>query len=410
MSMLESPTVEPDRARPSLRVGALAIPALASLGAGAIHAAAMGVHNEHRAAVITFAVVAAFQLGWGVVALTSTRLPVAIVGAVGNAVLVGGWVMAKTSGIGFVKGLDEKEAVQWADGAAAALAAIAVLGVVVWALRGRPVMTSDITFRAATVPLAIVTVTAMVTGASHAHGATGHAHGGTDEVALAAGGGGSAGAGHTHSDGTAAAAEPVAFDPTKPIDLGGLPGVTPRQQAQAENLLAATLVDLPKWSDYKVAEAQGWHSIHDSITGYEHFINLPLLSDGRVLDPDHPESLVYQVDRATGKKKLVAAMFMAEPGTTLDNVPTLGGKLLQWHIHNNLCFTAGEQPTVAGLTNAQGECNPPLVKGTQAPMVHVWITQNVCGPFAALEGIAGGQIKAGETRWCDSAHGDHTHG
>jgi hypothetical protein len=28
-----------------------------------------------------------------------------------------------------------------------------------------------------------------------------------------------------------------------------------------------------------------------------------------------------------------------------------------------------------------------------------------CGPFAALEGVGGGQIKAGEERLCDHAHG-----
>ena len=35
-----------------------------------------------------------------------------------------------------------------------------------------------------------------------------------------------------------------------PIDLSGTPGVTPQQQAAAENLVAVTLVRLPKWSDY----------------------------------------------------------------------------------------------------------------------------------------------------------------
>jgi hypothetical protein len=38
-------------------------------------------------------------------------------------------------------------------------------------------------------------------------------------------------------------------------------------------------------------------------------------------------------------------------------------------------------------------------------MVHVWITPHPCGPFAALEGIAGGQISEGEERLCDHAHG-----
>lgn len=36
----------------------------ASLGAGAIHAAAIGVHNDHPAAVFTFTVLATVQIAW----------------------------------------------------------------------------------------------------------------------------------------------------------------------------------------------------------------------------------------------------------------------------------------------------------------------------------------------------------
>ncbi len=38
-------------------------------------------------------------------------------------------------------------------------------------------------------------------------------------------------------------------------------------------------------------------------------------------------------------------------------------------------------------------------------MIHVWTVAHPCGPFAALEGIGAGQIKPGETRLCDHAHG-----
>ena len=43
-------------------------------------------------------------------------------------------------------------------------------------------------------------------------------------------------------DGTATRRRPPEpYDPTQPIDLGGTPGVTPEQQAAAENLVAVTL-------------------------------------------------------------------------------------------------------------------------------------------------------------------------
>jgi hypothetical protein len=37
-------------------------------------------------------------------------------------------------------------------------------------------------------------------------------------------------------------------------------------------------------------------------------------------------------------------------------------------------------------------------------MLHVWLTPQACGPFAALEGIGAGQIKTGEERLCDHVH------
>ena len=44
---------------------------------------------------------------------------------------------------------------------------------------------------------------------------------------------------------TAAAVPSLQYDPTKPIDLGGVAGVTPEQQAAAENLVAINVVRLP---------------------------------------------------------------------------------------------------------------------------------------------------------------------
>jgi hypothetical protein len=210
---------------------------------------------------------------------------------------------------------------------------------------------------------------------------------------------------HGGTDTTTAASTSRPYDPTQPIDLSGFDGVTPEQQAAAENLVAVTLVRLPQWSDYKVAEAAGFHSIGDALTGHEHFINWDWINDDITLDPDHPESLVYQ-PQPDGSKKLVSAMYMLPDTVALADVPNMGGALMQWHIHDNLCFTNDPvAPKVAGLVNPQGECNPPLSKFRPAPMIHVWITSHKCGPFAALEGVGAGQIQPGEERLCDHVHG-----
>ncbi len=381
---------------------ALAIAAFASIGAGAIHAAAIGAHSEHRQVVITFTIVAAIQIGWGVLALLYPGRLVTLVGAAANAVFFVGWVLAKTSGIGFIEGLEVAEKVQLADFVAAAFAVAAVMGAVVSLLvHNRPTSLGQSALVVSAVVTALIAVPTMVSAGSHTH-AGGHNH---SDLASAAGhthstgsGGDAGGGGHNHG---VAVVAPKPYDPTKPIDLGGVPGVTPEQQARAENLIAITLLRLPQFADPAVAEANGFHSIGDAVTGDEHYINLNYFDDGRILDPDHPESLVYQPD-GKGGKELAAAMYMLAPNQTLADVPDVGGKLTQWHIHNNLCFT--DSGRVAGLSNGPGNCPPGLNSGSQAPMLHVWIEPHKCGPFAALEGIGAGQIKEGETRLCDTAH------
>ena len=207
----------------------------------------------------------------------------------------------------------------------------------------------------------------------------------------------------------AASGAPVPFDPDLPIDLSGTPGVTGEQQAFAENLVSSTLRDLPQWADTADAEAAGFHSIGDQATGFEHYIQWDWIDDDTVLDPDHPESLVYRVE-PDGSRTLASAMYMLPNSTTLDEVPDDGGALMQWHVHGDLCFDASdpEAPRVGGLTDPAGECSAPLVRLAQSPMIHVWVVPHECGPFAALEGVAAGQVAAGEAHLCDHAHGSTT--
>lgn len=382
-------------------LGWRAVAAGASLGAGAIHAAAIGVHSEHRQAVLTFTVVAAVQLAWAALALARPGRWVLAAGVVVNGALFGGWVLAKAQGISFIDGLDAKEPIQTADALAAGLAVAATLAGLAGLMRlgrrqlaGRPLLAG-----AAAVVVASLAVPGMFAAGSHAH-ESGH----TDGAAAHADDGAAHDDGAVHDDDApvevASAVPPKPYDPTLPIDLGGVEGVTLQQQARAENLLAITITRLPKFADPAVAETMGFVSIGDGFLGHEHYLNAANMNDDKILDPDFPESLVY--DTTVTPKRLAAAMFMLNPGDTLADVPELGGKLTQWHVHDNLCFSGAR---VAGLTDPEGNCAPGLTKGAVTPMIHVWIEPHVCGPFAALEGVAGGTIPEGETRLCDTAHG-----
>jgi hypothetical protein len=375
--------------------GMVELAGVASLGAGAIHAVAAGVHGSTARAAAAFTAVAAFQLGWGARALARPGRTVVALGALGNTALAATWFVSSRSGLSFVDGLEEAHAIEWGDGIAAALAVLAAALAALGLLRpSRPVGPEQRVLSAVgSVAVVLLVLVGMTTAARPSH----HADGGIpaadhhDETA----------APPSDNPSPVASVSPVPYDPARPLDLGGVEGVTTEQQARAENLIANTLSHLPSYADPAAAEAAGYASIQDGGTGYEHYIHADYRNDGRVLDPDRPESLVYQV--RDGQKELVAAMYMAEPGTTLDTTPDIGGPLTQWHIHDNLCFS--QSGAVAGLTDASGGCAPPLVKFEPVPMIHVWIVPHPCGPFAALEGIAGGSIKPGEERLCDQAHG-----
>src|SRR5690606_36126376 len=98
------------------------------------------------------------------------------------------------------------------------------------------------------------------------------------------------------SEPAAEPAWPRPWNPAQAIDFSGVPGVTPDQQARAEQLVADTMRDLPAFSDVASVGPLGYKSIGDARTGFEHYINFALLGDDKVLDPTAPESLVYQVD------------------------------------------------------------------------------------------------------------------
>ncbi|MDX6231798.1 MAG: hypothetical protein QOH68_766 [Nocardioidaceae bacterium] len=389
---LDSSGTRPVLTQPA-RTTLLSAAALFSLGAGAIHAAAIGVHAEHRQAALAFTFVATAQLCWGCLAHVRSGRVVAMLGVLLGAGAVAGWAVAKSSGLGFIDGLEISEPIQTADALAAGLALVGTL-VAALSLRGgrnphRAV--SRLPIGLASVGVTALTVFGMVAAGTHvhSHGAAGHTH-------LTATGESASGADHAP-----AVVPPVPYDPTKPIDLGGVPGVTLEEQAAAENEVAITVLRLPQWSDPAVAEAAGFRSIGDGFTGVEHFVNAAFMDDDSILDPDRPESLVYSTEG--GGRRLVAAMYMLKRGTPLSDVPNIGGKLMQWHTHENLCYNA--EGKVRGITDADGNCPTGLVKPVPTPMIHVWIEPHKCGPFAALEGIGGGTIAQGEEVLCDHVHG-----
>jgi hypothetical protein len=369
------------------------VAASASVGAGLVHGAVIGVHGDDRTLVWMFSVAALVQCGLGVALFVRPTRSLLAVASAANLAAVVTWVLSRTIGIGFVTSLKVVEPVGLTDGLCAVLGVIAVVASLA-ALRRAPVVAFP-ALGSLSLPVllatALLTLPALISAPSHSHAAgAAHVHPGTSAAAATA----------------TAAATVRPFDPSQPIDLSGTPGVTKAEQKRAEALLKATLTKLPQFADPAVATAAGYHSIGDGMTGHEHFIKWDSISDTTFFDPDHPESLVYR--NRNGQLTLEAAMFLLPPTYTLDTVPDVGGSLTQFHIHDNLCFGGDPAaPRVVGLTAPDGTCRFGT-KFPSSPMFHVWIKPNVCGPFAALEGAGAGQVKTGEARSCDHTHGSTT--
>ncbi|MFD3506254.1 hypothetical protein [Nocardia sp. NPDC058666] len=376
------------------RNGFLLLGGISSVGAGAVHFMAAGMHTEHATLARLMVVLAAIQCATGLAVLLSERKIVVTSMLAANAFAAGMWAFTRFADVPWIAGLTA-EAPQVADTVCAGLGALAAVAAVIGLVRPTATllpMRSGI----AAAAVGVLALAAMLNGVGHVH-----SHGDTDDHAHAAGDD------HAHAD---AANWPRPWDPTKPIDLSGVSGVTAEQQARATNLVRSTLDGLPAFADVNSVAALGFRSIGDSATGYEHYINMSYIRDNNFLDPAHPESLVYRVDGPN--RTLVSAMYIAN-GKKIDD-PTLvdfGGSLMQWHVHENLCWKMGDTgPVVAGVLDDQGNCPPNSVNpGSGNPMVHVWIAPHECGPFAALEGHGAGQASA-DGRRTDTCTHDHGSG
>jgi len=341
-----------------------------------VHGVAVGLHTDHPTAARTFAVLALVQVVAGLALLFAdggrTRGLIAVV----NGASVVGWILAKTVGIGFIDGLGTSEAVQATDLLCAILAALAVL----FAVAPRMSAKLNLERLSATALAAILAVPAMVTAAGHDHG-------------------------------SATTEWPRPYFPGIGIDIDGVAGVSAEQEGRARQLVLDTQRDLMRWSDHRVAVDEGWISIGDERTGYEHFVNPMKLIDGKFLDATAPESIVYKVYGKT--RILVSAMYMAKIGTGIEDAELIdyAGPLMQWHIHDNLCWKLGDdmRPFISGITDEGGKCPAGSRRANvQIPMVHVWVVPHPCGPFAAVEGPAEGQAAVPTDERVDIC-GAHSH-
>ena len=344
------------------RSTAPAVAGALTLGAGLAHAAAATDHAGHETALVLFVLAAAAQvmIGAAVLARPSRRV---LLGAMAvDAAAAMAWMVSRTAGVPLIEGLGEREAVGAGDAATTAAELVAVVAAVL-ACRAPAVGRRRLS------PVLLLALVPAVVGLAVP---STHGHVGAGEVA----------AGHAH----AGAAAPLAADPVFAGADTSHASVTELEAAKRliESTRAAVAARFP---DQAALLAAGYRSIGDGlVTPFDHFIKAEYLQDGRELDPERVESVV--LERTPAGWRVVSAMYILEAGKTMADVPDVAGELTAWHDHQNLCWDRSGL-RLAGLYMT-GRCFPGGTLRATPPMLHVWLADHPCGPFAGIEGHGGG--------------------
>jgi hypothetical protein len=111
--------------------------ALASIAAGAIHvSAATTLGRGNTQTYMFFAMVAAAQVVWGLIALMSAPRWWLILGVLGNAVVLTTWIVSRTVGLPFGEFAHEVLPVEYPDVLVAIFEAVVIVGAATLAIRG----------------------------------------------------------------------------------------------------------------------------------------------------------------------------------------------------------------------------------------------------------------------------------
>ena len=152
------------------------------------------------------------------------------------------------------------------------------------------------------------------------------------------------------------------------------PAGTADQQAAADHLWHETESATVRYRSLANARADGYFAFNPVGQPLVHYVDPAYMQDGRVLDAQHIESLVYE--NTVNGPVLVAAMYSLESPNAAP--PDIAGELTPWHRHDDLCFTPGGE-----VVGAAPGCPPGSATYLTPWMLHVWLVPNRYGRFAA---------------------------
>lgn len=134
---------------------------------------------------------------------------------------------------------------------------------------------------------------------------------------------------------------------------------TAAQRQAADKLVRDTKAGTARLANVEAAKAEGYMRFGDGdIAGTWHYINWKYQADSNVLDPKHPESIIYWQANPDSQLYLIGAMYITPRAGVVG--PQVAGCMTQWHAHGA----------------------PFAPEGVDTPeMLHTWLVPLPGGPF-----------------------------
>ena len=149
-----------------------------------------------------------------------------------------------------------------------------------------------------------------------------------------------------------------------------------QQVAAAQHLYDQVVAAIGPYRDWRIAWAAGYRPGGPQTMPSTHWMNQRFVDAGYVMDPRHPQGLVYA--NTKHGPELIGAMFQMQHIGQFG--PDPGGPLTAWHQHENICFTP--LGVEFSLMTPTATCPLGSIDLSVPPMLHVWIVDNPGGKFA----------------------------
>lgn len=164
------------------------------------------------------------------------------------------------------------------------------------------------------------------------------------------------------------------------------------ERRRADRLVRETVATLRRYRRLDAAIADGYIPLPEDPI---HWYRPDFMTDGKVLDPSRPESLVYldptrsptqlrsdEPPDQLARRVVVGAMYWA--GDLPEHGPQPGGPLTVWHFHEwTPGFFCGDGHGFPVSFPADGHCATGTPMPRTAEMLHVWTVKTPDGPFAS---------------------------